>query len=215
MNEQTNSKKVKSLSDKVFMQGIITCVLCILLSIIGLSSATWAWFTVSVGSAQTTIQPSDYVLTIEIHDSNGDLLNYTQAHGRYHYTLAANDTYTVTLKALGTSGNGYAIMFTDGVADYLYTNLISIDGTGENPNPTTFTIITENEASVSFDLRWGQGIGNFDITNGDTVTVSANNVSVNVNSGSDESESESESETESESASESISETESIPADNE
>ena len=201
MNEHDNAKKVKSLSEKAFLQGIITCVLCILLSIVGFSSATWAWLTVSIGSANTTIQPSDYVLTIEIHDSNGDLLNYTDEYGRCKYVLAADETYTVTLKALGTSGNGYAIMFTEGITDYLYTNLISINGDEENTNPMTFTIVTESVATVSFDLRWGKGISNFDITNGDTVTVAAESVLVfTVND---------------ESASESVSETESIPAENE
>lgn len=163
-----NEKNVKAknkLSDTVFFQGVFVCIINIVLCLICLSTASWAWFYDSHTVPGTTLHVTDYDLQVELVDSNNQVIN---PDGEGVYDLLANEEYAIILKPIGTSGNGYAIIYINDF-DPTYTQLIPIT------DPIVPCVINVNplvNCQIKLDLRWGTNDSEYQITQGDQIIIS-------------------------------------------
>lgn len=149
-NQNIDTKK---LTDKAFSRLLLISVLSILVCIVCLCSATWAWFSAGTSSAGNTISSGKFALDVEIEDSTSVAVDLTEsANGTYTCTLGdADTTYTVTVRisADSTATKGFC---TVKVGDESYYT-VSIN---ETMSSLTFYIQpTEANMTVTFVSVWG------------------------------------------------------------
>lgn len=140
----TDSEK-KKLTEQAFLQSIAMSAAGILLCIIALCSATWAWFGAGVSSGSNNIQASNCIVSVAVTNNSNpvDLTNE-------NYELAANQAYTFNITAEGTAKSAYCI-FVINELQY-YTAQIS---TESNKNTMTFDLMFDHSTSVKVITRWG------------------------------------------------------------
>ena len=164
---QTKQNAKPPLSDAVFMHSIYSSAITMLVCIVMLSATTWAWFTGSVATGNNQIATTLYDLTIQLEDSEGNVVGGILDASVMTYSLEANETYTATLSAVG-SGNGYCII-TVGDDQPLYTDLVPAQDSSRNP--TTLTLHFTEDTIVSFTCCWGIYDGPADVYQGDTLPL--------------------------------------------
>ena len=91
--------------DKAFMQSFTVSILCILLCIVALCSATWAWFGGTASSGGNTAQSANCVLSVLAVNSDAT----TALHDGDTFLFVSNTPYTVTISAEGTARAAYCI----------------------------------------------------------------------------------------------------------
>ena len=134
--------------------GIILCMVC-------LAGATWAWFSDSVQTGPQTITAANYGVNVEISGAGEDGVNVrVPAQPDGGYILNGNTLYTIHLTASGTAQTGYCKIQTP-QGESLYTDQISKD------MPLTFTLIPEEDGRYSFTAVWGTYSGGDIIRAGD------------------------------------------------
>ena len=137
--------------------GILICMIC-------LAGATWAWFSASATSAGNTIAAADYKISVDsiINDENGEIIEIT-ADVNGGYTLEKDKIYTVKLAAFGTATKfgGYCVMQA-GETKWHTVQLKPDDS-------LTFTLIPETDAIYTFTPVWGSYSGDADITDDCTI----------------------------------------------
>lgn len=148
----------EKMSDKVFLQSILTSILSILLCIFSLCSVTYAWFNEGVSSVQNNIQSGFFALDIDIIDADGkSLVGIKNEDGSVTYFLEeALKKYTVTLKTTKDTkvSKGFCVITT---SPEMKKNTAPISDNNEiGCNPFTFTLISnESNISVTFSASWG------------------------------------------------------------
>lgn len=96
---EKQNKNTDKLTDKAFSRLIITSVLGILVCIMCLCSATWAWFSADVSSANNTLSSGKFDLSVAIVDENEAPVTVSAMdNGAYSCVLSEAGLYTVTLK---------------------------------------------------------------------------------------------------------------------
>lgn len=156
----------EKLSEKAFIQGIVTCVISIVLCMIALCSVTWAWFRTDISSVSNTIETGTYTLNIDIENAEKKASTDTS----YTYYLNPNVRYQIKLSVQPSSiGNGYC-KIKIGEDKYYYTDNISTQFSEENPFLFDLMIQTEDEIQlnpsgipVTFELHWGIYSGDPDV----------------------------------------------------
>lgn len=151
--------KHEKLTDENIMRMILPSVIGIILCMVCLAGATWAWFSATVQTQPQSIAAANY--DIEVLIENADKTVEKSEKG---YMLSANTEYTVTLTATGTAKEfgGYCVI-NHGDAEPFYTCRILPE------NTITFTLIPEKEAEYDFVVKWGPLTADSNIKNGDTV----------------------------------------------
>ena len=129
--------------------GIILCMVC-------LAGATWAWFSDSIQTGPQTITAASYDLKVSIRDSNGESVEAKDGK----YQLNQGDKYTVQLTPTGTAEKGYCKIEDPDHTTY-YTDQI------ERGKDFTFTLIPDQSGQYTFTAVWGT----HSVSEGDTVIV--------------------------------------------
>ena len=143
----------KKLTDKAFSRLLLISVLSILVCIVCLCSATWAWFSAGTSSAGNTISSGKFALDVEVEDSTSVAVDLTETDGGiFACTLGdADTTYTVTVQmsADSTATKGFCTVKVGD--DSYYTASIN-----ETTASLTFYIKpTEANMTVTFVSVWG------------------------------------------------------------
>lgn len=139
-----NSKK-EDPAEKAFKQSIAASVGCILLCLIALCSATWAWFSESVNSRGNNIQSASCDVSVLVEHGGTSV---TPNSGIYSFE--AGEMYNITLTATGSASTAYCI-FISGGNEY-YTAQIS---TAALNNKMTFDVQFSAQTDVKIIPRWG------------------------------------------------------------
>lgn len=135
------------LTEKSFMRSMTASVLGILMCIVLLSSATWAWFSEDITSSQNTISTAGCDITVTVKESGTEVMG-TAAADYVTYSFEAGKSYTVKLTATGTASTCYCMIKADG-KEY-YTAQFPPNGSG-----ITFTLTATKTVDVTIYERWG------------------------------------------------------------
>ena len=157
--------KDEKITQKAFSQSLVISGVSILLCLVVLCSATYAWFTsetsstsnkLSAGSFDVTITVSkvgdggENVDAIEVESNNEGKYTYTFSPGTYSISLKLTDTSTVKGHCVVNIGNGEA----QHTAASIGENTANI-GNEDITNPFTFTITVAEITKVVLEPRWG------------------------------------------------------------
>ena len=149
---ETNDEK---LTEKAFSHGIFISVLSIILCIVALCSASYAWFTEDQSSGNNVIVSCTFDLTITVNKQDVEITT-TENLGKVTCKLTEAGTYTVTLTIHSDSTvKGYCAVAIDD-EEKLLTDSIYPD-VKRTPNQLIFTIVkkTDSESTITFTPEWG------------------------------------------------------------
>lgn len=131
-------------SERAFFRNIAVSVLGILLCVVSLCSASWAWFTEGVVSSSNRIQAARCDVSVTVWKD--DEIVAPGENGDYELDAGA---YTVELTAMGTGANAYALFTVGGQS---YAAEISLSGeVGEREISLSFT----KDTSMTIAPHWG------------------------------------------------------------
>ena len=162
---EKQNKSADKITEKAFSRLMLTSVLGILVCIMCLCSATWAWFSADISSHSNTLSSGNFDLEVSVTE-NGALVPASDG-GAFVYNLQKGN-YTVTLKMTNdtTVSNGFCVVSV-GVDKY-YTASINAEA-----QQLTFNIeIKEDDGiTVTFSPSWGIPSATDLIEVGDTLTL--------------------------------------------
>ncbi len=149
--EQQNNKPDK-LTDKAFSRLMLTSVLSILVCIVCVCSATWAWFSADTSSSGNKLATGKFDLTVSVTDESSVVTTLAEnAVGKTVYTFENVGVYTLKLKMTDdtTVTKGFCTLVVGD--DTYYTASINAE-----TDPFTFTIdVKEAGVTVMFSPAWG------------------------------------------------------------
>ncbi len=90
-------EQTQKLTDKAFSRLMLTSVLGILVCMLCLCSATWAWFEADVSNNSNTLSSGSLGLDVAIVTAQGDPVSVTKQHNGSASCRLESGTYTVTL----------------------------------------------------------------------------------------------------------------------
>jgi len=150
---------------------MITSVLGIMVCIICLCSATWAWFSGSVSSDSNTLESGRYGLDAFVEDEDSETVEAVKrSDGKTVCTFEEAGIYTVTLKmsADTTVTKGFCEISVSGDTEQYYTAAINTDA----PELTFYIDVEEADTAVTFAPAWGLPADE-DVANGGTLALGA------------------------------------------
>lgn len=167
----------EKITEKAFLQSVTISVIGILLCIVSLCSATYAWFTSNVSSNSNTLTSGSFDLDVFIKEgenavfTESDLAISKKTDGTVSYTFAEIGTYTVKLEMTDSSNvKGYCKISVGG--EEFITLPISKDGS-VGADKFTFTIKTAaTDTKIVFTPCWGYPSAST-INNGGELTLTA------------------------------------------
>ena len=140
------SSDKEKLTEKAFKQSIAISVLGIVLCMVVLCSATWAWFSTGVSSPANNIKSAYCDIIVSVINENAAL---DAQEGKY--TLAKDKAYEVKINATGTAETAYCILKIGG--NEYYTVQIP---TQTAVNHISFTLqFTAEAIEIEIITRWG------------------------------------------------------------
>lgn len=153
----SNDEKI---SEKAFTQSIAISVVSILICLVALCSATYAWFTDETATNGNTLTSGSFDLHIlSVTQVSGDTttassIDITPDTIGYHCHLPNAGTYTVTLQltAESTAKGHCMIKLGDTVQ---YTDAIIRTQADGADDLFTFTLVVPQATDVYFEPRWG------------------------------------------------------------
>lgn len=134
-------------------------VVAMVVTLIFCSVTAFAWFSANVANTGNTITTGNYSLDITVKDEQN---NPVSANGA-SYSLEANNVYTVQLEANGTVSTGYCKITAKDTT--YYTGQIDKDAT------FSFTIESNEAATLTFTPAWGTYSGKDTIENDGSITI--------------------------------------------
>lgn len=149
---KTNKEKRDKLTEKAFMQSIVVSVIGIFMCIVALCSTSWAWFSETAKSTSNIIKAANCDMTILVQTAESEEpVNVEATDGKY--TLYANTTYIITLKAVGTADSAYATLNIDG--ETYYTTQFNVTSYDTNPEEFTFELQFSKDTVIEIVPHWG------------------------------------------------------------
>ena len=181
--QMLKQNKYKKDADSAFLRLFASSIMGILLCIVCMGGLTWAWFNQSVTGNTESIHSASYSISISVvqNPTTDNITVSPGADGKY--SLAAGNSYKVTLSASEDATTGYCKVTVNGT-DYHTTQMAPV----VPGNRVIFTIKCTAAATVEFSPNWmtysgysesttdliGQNISEIEITSeGQTVTKSA------------------------------------------
>ena len=157
MDRDNLNNKPDKLTDKAFTRLMVTSVLGILVCIMCLCSATWAWFTGGVSSDQNKLKTGVFELVVTVETEQGApavrsaIQVSTDAKGISLCEIESEGTYTITLTMSEntTVSKGFCVI-KSGDKSFKTASIRSDD-----TEAFTFTIEVSGEATVTFTPAWG------------------------------------------------------------
>lgn len=184
-----HKKQQPEVADRSFFRSLFLSVLSIVVCMICLVSATWAWVSDSIENKGGVIQTANYDIEVTVTEKTvtvNDVMttdaaaadtdgNVVTGQGK-NYQLQGNTEYMITLKAAGTATTGYCVVT---VGDTVYhTAQIHPEDT------LSFYLIPAADSNVSFAAQWGTYSGEPEIT--ENITIGNLVSSTEENNGPDE-----------------------------
>ena len=163
----------EKISEKAFTQCLAISVLGILLCVVSLCSATYAWFSSSVACSQNTLVAGSFrVEAVEVENvsagASGTVGVTKNTDGTWKCTLHADGNYQVTIDLENEStAKGRCVVQIDGAsfdtAPIIGANTADPDykDTTKWTDPFTFMINTEDangDVTVTFTPLWGVAV---------------------------------------------------------
>lgn len=148
---KTPSRKTMGRAAVMVVAMVVTLIFC--------SVTAFAWFSANVANTGNTITTGNYSLDITVKDEQN---NPVSANGA-SYSLEANNVYTVQLEANGTVSTGYCKITAKDTT--YYTGQIDKDAT------FSFTIESNEAATLTFTPAWGTYSGKDTIKNDGSITI--------------------------------------------
>ena len=135
----------EKLNEKSVVKSVAISVFVILLCLVSLSSATWAWFNIDIASSANNLQAaySNVAVSVEL---DGEASEVTDGK----FTFQKQKLYTVTITATGTAEKGYCVLSL-GEEKY-YTPQLS---TTSGKNSITFSLKFTAKTEIEFIPGWG------------------------------------------------------------
>ncbi len=170
MEKQNNN--TDKLTDKAFSRLMLTSVLGILVCIMCLCSATWAWFSADTSADGNKVSSGQFDLTVSVTDASSEVTTLTEnAVGKTVYTFDSIGVYTVTLKMTDDTTVTKGFCTLDVGNDTYYTASINAE-----TDPFTFTIdIKEAGVTVTFSPAWGYPSAEEQVDINGTLTIGNTN----------------------------------------
>ena len=140
----------EKLTDRVFLRLITAGILTVVLYIVMLTGATWAWFVVS---SPARVDTSSFELSISVSDTAGEILPCEGGK----YLFSGGESYTVTAGGLGDVPAAYGV-FEFGGGEYLSAPVPTsphVSDGGLIHTAISFTLIFENDTEVTVNGRAG------------------------------------------------------------
>ena len=147
LEELSVSPKQEKLTDKVFMQSVTVSIIGILLCIVALCSATWAWFSSDVTSNSNTIKSGSCTVTVSVTNEGTKIDPKVDTTDTY--SLEANKSYLIKITSVGTVKSSYCKLMIGG--QNYYTEQISTS----EPNTISFTLTFDAPTEVQVITCWG------------------------------------------------------------
>ena len=180
----------ENITDKAFAQSIVISLLGIVLCIVALCSATYAWFVADISSSQNTISAAFFDVDVTVYDVTQIVTAQPAAEGESTaeseqttppapipvtadygiYTLEAAHVYQLVLSASkeATASKGYCDIAVDGVV-VCRTGIIENTDSGA----LQITITAEGNAKLMVYPKWGVPPADGLQTIGQTFTITA------------------------------------------
>lgn len=156
----------EKLTEKAFSSGIITSVLSIVLCIAALCSTSWAWFTGSTQSNNNEIKTAEsFKLELVLEDGSSQKLDIVDDKA----TLAAGQTYKITLSLPKDSASGYLVITDKNNVDHKSPYILRHEE--ENPVIVTFYLTVDEDQQLTFTKRWGIYSGDSSVNAGETLAI--------------------------------------------
>ena len=149
----------EKLSDKAFTQSIAISVISILICLVALCSATYAWFTDETSTNGNTLTSGSFDLHIlsvtQVSDNASAASNIEITPDGIGYRCHLTEgTYTVTLQLTAEStAKGHCMVRLGDTVQY--TNVILRSQADGADDRFTFTLVVPQAADVYFEPRWG------------------------------------------------------------
>ena len=126
--KSSNGTDSTALTDKALAQSVAVSVAGIILCMVLLSAATWAWFSKDVSSTANVLQSANYDVNVAVTYTDGEnnTLNVDASSNPCSFTLTKGIKYTVTLSSSGNASTGYCAISLNG--NLYYTTQIAKDG---------------------------------------------------------------------------------------
>ena len=154
--DNITSPEKGEVSHKAISFNLIACMIGVMLCIVSLTAATWAWFGNSISSPVNSVQTGVYTIDVTVVTTDGgdDAVLLPNDDGSYSFDALTE--YTVTLKAEGNVSTGYcAIVFASHPDMKLHTSQIFTDESDSDPKSITFSLTVSSDESVRFESWWG------------------------------------------------------------
>lgn len=170
------------ITERALLQSLIVSVLGILLCIVLLCSATFAWFNGGAESDKNTIAAGHYDLFVSVTlqdgtaPADGDVELIESADGEWICTFNAAGRYLIRLSMTDdtTISKGFCHLYINGATEPVSAGLISRDpALGDDPFVFTLDIRAAG-TSVRLDPRWGAPALDPDIVPDSVYTVTGN-----------------------------------------
>jgi len=149
----------EKITNRVLVRSIVMSVGGILLSIVFLTSATWAWFCGSVSSGGNVIKGATCTVSVLVtaersasdvgSTTAGGIVPDTISNDKYSYTFQADRLYEITLIATGTAKSSYCYLK---IGDRVYYTQ-QIPTTGKNS--ISFKVRFSAETKAELVTCWG------------------------------------------------------------
>lgn len=142
-------------TDENIMQLLMPSILGMLICMVCLVGATWAWFTATTTVSAPAVSAAWFDVNVAISDSPSNSENNISAGGSEHeYTIASNTNCTVTLTAIGNASiGGYCVVKVDG--DTYYTPHMWTTVNSEENNTFSFNVCSSS-GEITIVPYWGE-----------------------------------------------------------
>ena len=164
---EKQNKTTDKLTDKAFSRLMLTSALGILVCIMCLCSASWAWFSTDISNDSNTLCTGKFDLCVAITDANGAPVTVSERDdGTSVCTLGEAGPYTVTLTVTEdtTVTKGFCSIKVAGTS--YQTASINADDTN------TFVFTLDAGTTVTFSPAWGLP-ASADVASGGTLVIGA------------------------------------------
>ena len=149
----TNEEKI---SDKAFRTGVVVSLISIVLCIVFLCSASYAWFSTNTSSGQNLLQGGSFDLDVAVTDGEGALVPVTKNDNGTQFCVLDAGAYTVALSmtADSTATKGYCDVKV-GDLDAVQTATVSSDP-AIGVSVLSFVLAVDGDGTiVLFTPKWG------------------------------------------------------------
>jgi len=143
---EKQDKSTDKLTDKAFSRLLVTSVVGILLCIVCLCSATWAWFSTDIKSPENKIETGKGLMTVTVTKEDDNTFAFEEGKEQ-SWEIGE---YTVTLFLPANSGSGYCVIVANG-KEYLSPYIHKDDA----PKSIQFTLKLNEQTKVTVKTHRG------------------------------------------------------------